>query len=292
MTLPVFADPESGVLDDIVDLDRYPIDQPLSEGFRRQVAEVVTRLTVDGSVQLPGFLRASAVADLQHQLGELQRYVPITRDYRSAYARDIGDLSGDESVTLDSEWMAGHITRDMIPPHSLAQRIYVAPGFKQFIAACLGRERIFEYADPLAGLVATVLPPGGTYGWHYDTTEFVVTMSVSDAESGGEFEYVPALRQVGNENLDGLRRVLEGDRGLVKTISAKPGDLQLFLGRHSLHRVTRVAGHRSRLMLVLAYADNPGVIGPIDRTRRVYGRVTEAHLTQEWRPAGSDGLIL
>ena len=281
------ADPELGRLDDVVDLDRHPIHRPGSRPLQAMVDDVRAHLADDGAVSLPGFLHASTVDALAAELGGLRPWVAVTTDHRDPYAREPRDGHG----LPTSAWTAGHITRDMLPPHSIGQRLYVAPGFKSFIAACLERDRIFEYADPLAGLVATVLPPGGCYGWHYDTNAFVVTLSVQAPERGGDFEYVPQLRRPGDENLDGLCRVLQGDRAEVRTISSTPGNLQLFLGRYSLHRVTEVAGATDRLTLVLSYADRPGVIGPIERTRKVYGRVTEAHLVAGGAYAGADGLI-
>ena len=44
-------------------------------------------------------------------------------------------------------------------------------------------------------------------------------------------------------------------------------------------------------MLVLSYAEQPGIIGPVERTRQVYGRVTETHLLSADRELGTDGLI-
>ncbi len=229
--------------------------------------------------------------ELQREMRATGRYVSCETTTRSAYAGDETLLAADDPRRLTSTWTAGHITRDMIPPYSVAQRLYVSPDFKRFIAACLGLGRVFEYADPLAGLITTVIPPGGEYGWHYDTNRFVVTLAVDEARSGGAFEYSPDLRSPGGENLDGLRAVMTGDRSTVRTVTARAGDLQLFLGRYSLHRVTRVEGHRPRLMLVLSYAEQPGIIGPVERTRQVYGRVTETHLLHAEQALGSDGLI-
>ena len=73
-------------------------------------------------------------------------------------------------------------------------------------------DRVFEYADPLAGLVATILPPGGQYPWHYDTNEFVVSILIQSPEGGGRFEFHKDLRCIGDENLDGLRGVSSGAR--------------------------------------------------------------------------------
>ncbi|MEM9204188.1 MAG: hypothetical protein AAGC53_21320 [Actinomycetota bacterium] len=286
MQHPVLADPELGRLDDLVDLDRYPIHRPDHDDWTETVVAIRNQLATDGAAALPGFVRASAVAQLATELERLRPFVQISTDHRDPYGR----TSSADNLP-QSAWTAGHVTRDMLPPQSTAQRLYVAPGFKRFVAACLDRDRVFEYADPLAGLVATVLPPGGQYGWHYDTNAFVVTLSVQVADTGGMFEFVPALRRPGDENLHGLRRVLRGDHRNVRGVDSSPGSLQIFFGRYALHRVTEVTGTTDRLTLVLSYADQPGVIGPIERTRNVYGRVTEAHLVAGGALAGSDGLI-
>ena len=181
----------------------------------------------------------------------------------------------------------------MFSPFDAALHLYVSPAFKRFVAASVGLERVYEYADPIAGLVATVLPPGGAYPWHYDSNEFVVTIMTQAPERGGVFEYVPNLRSPGRENLGALEDVLAGraDESIHRA-SMRPGDLQFFLGRYSLHQVTRTAGSTERHVVVFSYANEPGVIGPLDRTRAVYGRVTEAHLLAADRSCDPrDGLI-
>lgn len=292
--ITTLADPEAGTLDDLVDASRYPIDRP--HAATELAADVAMRLRADGAVTLPGFLRPAALAAIRSDLDAAVPHVAIRRHEASVYHRGAleAELAVDDPRRVRQTWFAGHVTRDMIPVYSPAHRLYVSPWFKQFIAACVGRERVFEYADPIAGLVATILPPGGEYPWHYDTNEFVVTIMIREPESGGRFEYVKDLRRPGDENLAGLGRVLDGrgDEG-IKHSDVGAGDLQLFLGRYSLHRVTKVMGDQARHVLVLSYADRPGVIGPLDRTRSVYGRVTEAHLVAaEAAATGPDGLVL
>ena len=82
--------------------------------------------------------------------------------------------------------------------------------------------------------------------WHFDTNEFTVSMLTQAAEGGGVFEYCPNIRSAAAENFDDVRAVLAG-RGehLVRRLTLRPGDLQLFQGRYSLHRVSTVRGeHR------------------------------------------------
>lgn len=290
------ADPETGDLADVIDLDRYPIHDRGSQRWRAVVALAHHQLANDGCLVLPDFLRPEALARAADEIAAMAQHVPVRRHGSTVYARGAleASLPEDDPRVRRLEWNAGHVTRDMIPPYAIAHRIYASACFKSFIAACTHRDRIFEYADPLAGLVATVLPPAGCYPWHYDTNEYVVTVMTRKPDIGGVFQYCPDLRQPGDENLPGLADVLSGDHPeMVSEVDVEPGDLQLFLGRYSLHQVTTTAGATDRHVMVFSYADRPGVIGPVDRTRAVYGRVTEAHLVAEAFAADSaDGLIL
>ncbi len=289
------ANPEGGTVDGIVDIDRYPIDRPGGAAWSELVAEVRATLRTDGLVTLPGFLMGDALAAAGAEIAALVPHVPIRRHRATVYHRPYPEpASAGDARNTELTWFAGHVTRDMIPPFAVAHRLYVSTWVKRFIAACVGHDQIFEYADPLAGLVVTVLPPEGQYPWHYDTNEFVVTIMTQKPQAGGLFEYCQDLRTPGDENLDGLANVLCGDPSMeIGRVETFPGDLQLFLGRYSLHQVTPVFGNVARHVMVLSYSDRPGVIGPVDRTRSIYGRVTEAHLLAEQvRIATSDGLIL
>jgi hypothetical protein len=296
ISMTTLADPEIGRLDGLVDLERYPLDAPGSPRWVALIDQVRAQLAAEGCAVLPGFLSADALERCRVDIAASAEHVPILTQRASVYARtDLESaLDVDDPRRTQLEWYAGHVTRDMIPPYAPAHRLYVSRLFKQFVAAAVDHERVFEYADPLAGLVATILPPGGRYPWHYDTNEYVVTIMTQAPDSGGVFEYHQDLRSPGDENLEGLGRVLSGAPAHpARSISVEPGDLQLFLGRYSLHQVSQVHGDRARHVLVLSYAERPGVIGPVDRTRSVYGRVTEAHLLAEQRClADNDGLIL
>jgi predicted 2-oxoglutarate/Fe(II)-dependent dioxygenase YbiX len=72
--------------------------------------------------------------------------------------------------------------------------------------------------------------------------------------------------------------VLEGRGEQVQRLVMETGDLLLFRGRYSLHRVTSVVGDVERHSAILAYTKQPGVIGSAERTRQLFGRVLPAHL--------------
>src|SRR5690606_18307141 len=123
-----------------------------------------------------------------------------------------------------------------------------------------------------------VVAPGNSHPWHFDTNEFTVSMLTAAPESGGVFEYCPNIRSPHTENLPDVHAVLTGSgHGLVRRLELRPGDLQLFQGRFSLHRVSPVQGATPRHTAIFAYSDRPGVIGTVERTRQLFGRVLPDH---------------
>jgi hypothetical protein len=111
-------------------------------------------------------------------------------------------------------------------------------------------------------------------------------------QAGGEFEYCPGIRSPENENFERVGRVIrDEDRSEVRKLGLQPGDIQLFLGRFALHRVTQVEGPRPRLSVIFAYAKTPGMIATAERARHLFGRASEVHL-ERGRPSGrADTLI-
>jgi hypothetical protein len=77
-------------------------------------------------------------------------------------------------------------------------------------------------ADPLDALQITTFRPGQELGWHFDRSEFSVTVMYQQAEAGGDFEYVPGLRSADDENHPGVRRVLHGDRSGIRVLPSAP----------------------------------------------------------------------
>ena len=108
------------------------------------------------------------------------------------------------------------------------------------------------------------------------------------AETGGYFEYVPNLRNQQDECYDEVSKVLDGDRQRVKRLNLNAGDLQFFLGRYSLHQVTENTGNNNRLLLIMSFTEQPGVIGSKERVKDLYGKTTTEHEQQRVR---SDALV-
>ena len=86
---------------------------------------------------------------------------------------------------------------------------------------------------------------------------------------------MPDLRSVNNENFQEVTNVLRGERKKVKSLDLQPGDLQIFKGRFSMHRVTKIEGSTSRYIALPTYVKNPYRVNKPEHSKQVYGKVVE-----------------
>ena len=166
--------------------------------------------------------------------------------------------------------------------------LYETKELLNFVSACLGVSPIYRWADPLACHAYNVMKPEGILPWHFDSCEFTLSLMIQKSEKGGIFEYCPNIREPGNENFEEVKKVLNGDRTRVKQLKLEPGDLQIFKGRFTLHRVTKIEGNSSRYMCIPAYVLDPHRVNTPEHSKAIYGKALPIHY--ERNTARSDGL--
>jgi hypothetical protein len=142
----------------------------------------------------------------------------------------------------------------------------------RLIADILDRGALFPYADPFGALNLAVMGDGDQLQWHFDQTDFVVSLAIQAASVGGHFEVAPRVRRPDDECYDHVGAVLAGERSSVVTLAMAPGTLLLFEGRHSLHRVSPISGTALRHVGLLAYDTKPGTVGSELLRQDRYGR--------------------
>jgi hypothetical protein len=276
---------ETPLLERVVDTDRYPLSEPDNLARHDLVSRVRRDLQDVGCCVLPDFIRRSRHDILRQQGAAIARSAHHDVEVVNAY-----------NISLDAPLPPGHparirlvrgnafVARDHIPRGDLIHRLYTDAAFQRFVADCVGLRAVFPLADPLSGLCLNVVNPGLSHPWHFDTNEFSVSILTQEAEGGGVFEYCPNIRSPQAEHLDDVRGVLTGRRDdLVRRLTLRPGDLQLFAGRFSLHRVTTVHGGTGRHSAIFAYSERRGVVGSVERTRQLFGRVLPEHLAATGR---------
>lgn len=284
---------EATTLDELVDTDRYPLTDPDSAGGRAVLSRAREDLLADGCTVLPDFIRPSLQETLQQQCAAIAPRAHFDVATVNVYNTAVGqDLPADHPGRMTFERGNAFVPRDRIPAESLISRLYHDETFQRFIARCFELEELHELADPLSGLVLNVVEPGMEHPWHFDTNEFTVSMLTQEAQEGGAFEYCANIRSADEENFDDVRDVLQGRGGeLTRRLPLRPGDLQLFKGRFSLHRVSPVRGRLARHSAIFAYSERPGVVGSVSRTRQLFGRVLPEHLEAGGRAVRGDRLL-
>lgn len=277
---------------ELIDHERYPITQP---GERRDqlVAEVRASLDDDGCAVLPGFLSETGLAAL---LAEA-----VEREPRAFYnpANQANVHLGDPDPSLPDDHPRnryfprtnGFVRADEWDDTTHSKRLYDWTPLKDFLQDCLGKDELHVYEDPVSNMIVNVQRTGQEFNWHFDTNEFTITMLLQPADSGGQFQYAPDLRSPTDENEPGVTAILDGDHRAVRTLDLRPGDLQFFLGRFSLHRVTPNSGDTTRLLLIMSFSERAGTVGSVQRIRSLYGKVTEEHRAAESAPVRADALL-
>jgi hypothetical protein len=281
-------------IDDLVDIATYPLDQPNSVAYKSAVAEARSQLQDDGCAVIKNLLRPTAVKIISQEIIERKSNTHFSTSKMNPYFHSTKnpEYPDHHPVNTFIERSSGFIPGDSWDESLAIDILFRSEMLTNFIRDALETQAVHCYADPLAGLTANILDPGQQFAWHFDTNEFAVTAMIDEADDGGLFQYVPLIRTPDNESFERIQKVLDDDCSEVKTLELHAGDLQIFRGRHSLHRVTRVPKtSRPRHAAIFAYTADPGVIGRVERTKQLFGRVLPAHEEAEQRRVRSDSLI-
>jgi hypothetical protein len=156
-------------LAEIVDLERYPLDDldgPAGDALvsrcRRELAEV-------GACELPGFLRPAAVAAA---VAEAIDRKPLA--YRTAVTHTI-DLvpappgsDGDDPLVRGYRTSKAGLAYDHIPRTSVLRACYESDQLTRFIGRALEVEPIHRMADELGALNVMYHDAGDELNWHFD----------------------------------------------------------------------------------------------------------------------------
>ncbi len=265
----------------LINLARYPINtkSPARDAVLAQVRKDLER---DGCAVLKGFLTQDGVDALRQEADSVADRGHRSFSRTNAYfTKDDPTLRADDPRRQFFERSNAFIPADNFAKDGALRSIHDFDGFDGFIQDCLQESRFFRYADPLADVIVNMADEGNGFPWHFDTNNFTVTLAIQNAEAGGAFEYAAGIRE-GDENFAEVKRVLDGTSDHVTVLELEPGDLQLFRGRYSLHRVAPLKGKTPRYVAIFSYVEEPDMVGSPERTEQLYGRTLPVH----WERAG------
>lgn len=260
-------------IDQLVDQQRYPLAALDGAEGEQLVARARRAWRQEGSFSLPAFLQPAA---LRRAVGEVEPLMARASFRHEAnhniYFTDDTPLPPElraealrlttANYTLTGDQLAGSVVR----------QVYDWPALPAFLARVLDKPRLYPMADPLACLNVMGYCAGDGIGWHFDRAEFTVTLQLQAPEGGGTFCYRRNLRSEDDPNYPGVKRLLEGEDGEVRSLPLAPGTLSVFAGYRSPHRVTPVSGRRLRLVAVLSYMERADAALSAAAQKRFYGR--------------------
>jgi alkylated DNA repair dioxygenase AlkB len=253
-------------------LIRFDLHPLADADWRRECRE---QLNQHGALVLRQFLQPDALQSIIAE-GNAQRHLA----YHTLSKHNVYLMKKDEAYDADHPRnrdvisTKGCITDDVIAAESPLRQLYNDELFKSFLCDVLGETALYPYADPLSSINLHYAPDGQELGWHFDNSSFAITLLVQKPCAGGIFQYVKDLRDAdaGEMNFEGVAAVLD-QRQPVDALAIEAGDLVLFRGRNSMHRVTPTEGDITRMLAVLAYNTQPGIA--LSETARMtfYGRL-------------------
>ena len=265
----------------LVNINDYPIHK---DGEKRDAVLKTVRenLALDGCAVLKNFLTADGIAALTKEADAVAATAHRSYNRTNVYfTADDQTLPANDPRRRFYDRSNAFIPADNFRTDGALRTIHDYDGFDRFIQDCFQEDAFYRYADPLADVIINMAVEGNGFPWHFDTNNFTVTLAIQNADGGGAFEYAPGIRK-GSENFSEVGRVLDGTSDLIKVLELKPGDLQLFRGRYSLHRVTPLVGSTPRYVAIFSYVEQPDMVGSPERAEQLYGRTLPIH----WERAG------
>ena len=269
-------------INEIIDLEKYPVHDPSCSKYKELVDYTRKQLNDDGCCVLPNFIKPDSIRRMKNEIDKNLSKIYFTNDKHNPYFTK-------EDITLDenhpkrifSVRQSGYLNSDDLEKDSDLNKFYDLEEMLKFSSDSLEVSPLYKWADPLGKNPYSVMHTDHYFPWHFDGNEFTLSVLIQNAEKGGFFEYAPDIRNKDNENFEEVANVLKGDRTRVKSLDLKPGDLQIFKGRFSMHRVTKIEGETSRYIALPCYVKDPLKINKPEHSKQVYGKALPIHFKRE-----------
>ena len=191
-------------LKDIIDLNKYPIDDLNSPKIKSIIEKCKSDLEQDSCSTLPDFILPNSLKIMNNELEQHLNEVYMSKESINAYlyAKDDLSLPKDHPKRTFMNRYNGYLNSDCFSENSEMKFLYETEELLNFVSACLGVSPIYRWADPLACHAYNVMKPEGILPWHFDSCEFTLSLMIQKSEKGGIFEYCPNIREPRNENYE------------------------------------------------------------------------------------------
>jgi len=163
---------------------------------------------------------------------------------------------------------------DLISDQSYLMQIYNSPKIQKFFSSLLGVSDLYPYSDNLSSVNINYYESGDALGWHFDNSDFTITLLIKNCSKGGVYQYFTDMRykKDGSENYQLVEDILD-DKIPPNVQPACEGDLMIFKGNKSLHRVSNILDGE-RILVTFNYNNQEGVSLSEQSRKTFIGRIT------------------
>ena len=260
----------------LIDLDRYPLHRLESAAGQHLIQRCIDDLERQGMFTLPGFMRLETIdrilPGLLHKL--TTESFNHAREHNIYFDDDVAGVPPEHPALRRIRTVNHTLCGDQIAEE--LREIYLYPGLSEFLARVMQKPALFPMADPLACANVIGYYQGEGLNWHFDRSEFTTTLLLQAPREGGDFQYRHALRSADDPNLDGIARLLRGEDRNVATLRLGAGDLNVFKGVDTAHRITPPVGDQPRVITIFTYYETPGRMFSDEENLGFYGRTNPA----------------
>jgi len=164
------------------------------------------------------------------------------------------------------------IPNDLIPNQSILQKIYDSPLVRSFFLDLLEKDELHPYEDPLSSININYYDKGDALGWHFDNSDYTITLLIKNCSKGGVYEFFNDMRYKNDkEDYDLVEKIL--DKKVKGTrVNSIEGDLMIFKGNKSIHQVTAVE-EGERILVTFNYNEESGVSLSEQSRKTFFGRI-------------------
>lgn len=241
-------------IDSIIDLETYPIHRNDDPQILQRIASAKSELAAVGTCHFPQFLSPAGLSHCQKEAIALEFQAnPSNNQYTPYYGEPDSSYPTGHPRNSTVRFAVRYVSRKLIPQNSPLRTLYEGEDLLAFLRKLLPDEPVYRYSDPRGSLNYTVMAQDDQLGWHFDACELVASILLRPADNGGDFEYIPSVRSAEDENFSEVESILGGNDGQRISVDFQPGDMVLFRGRHSLHRVTPIQGGTTRLIALMSF---------------------------------------
>jgi hypothetical protein len=290
------ASPSNFDIKDVVNLERYPIVDLSTKEAKYLIARCKKEFEDTGSLSLRGFIREDVIKPMYHEIKGLVYHCHRRLEVVNPWGIARPDFVRKEEEKLGRPLEKNHalnhfcpqdtfaLANDLIPADCLVNQVYKSEIVRNFVAAILEIKELHLYGDEFQRLNLMYIKDGGNRAWHFDNSDFVITLMLNPSQIGGEFEFAPHMRDSNmNEDFDSLKEVFNG-RYPTNIRIPEAGSIHIFKGNRAMHRVRVVYGPEVRTLAVLSYDSVPDRSCPPAKNISLYGD----RVRQIYRARGED----